>query len=90
MWHYVDLVWTDICEDRIASIFRVEKIHDQGTTTQDLHSATSQKTAFFIVISVETSYLMNLLLFGSFCLKFVNIPDFCEGRSVVQFYGHVL
>jgi hypothetical protein len=25
MWGYVDLVWTDILEERIASIFRVEK-----------------------------------------------------------------
>jgi hypothetical protein len=25
MWHRVDLVWTDISEERIASIFRVEK-----------------------------------------------------------------
>jgi hypothetical protein len=25
MWHRVDLVWTDVSEKRIASIFRVEK-----------------------------------------------------------------
>jgi hypothetical protein len=25
MWRRVDLVWTDVSEERIASIFRVEK-----------------------------------------------------------------
>jgi hypothetical protein len=25
MWHLVDLVWTDVSEERISSIFRVEK-----------------------------------------------------------------
>jgi hypothetical protein len=26
MWHRVDLVWTDVSEERIASIFRVENL----------------------------------------------------------------
>jgi hypothetical protein len=45
MWRCADLVWTDVWEDR--------------RLTQDLHSATSQKTAFFIVTAVKTSNLTN-------------------------------
>jgi hypothetical protein len=44
MWHCVDLVWTDISKERIASIFR-----EVVRSSEDLHSATSQKTAFFRV-----------------------------------------
>jgi hypothetical protein len=49
-------------EEHIASIFRVEKEnmrarnqHEQ--VAADLHDATSQKTAFFIVTAVKTSNL---------------------------------
>jgi hypothetical protein len=41
MWRRVDVVWTDVSEER--------------RFTQDLHGATSQKTAFFIVTAVITS-----------------------------------
>jgi hypothetical protein len=34
MWRRVDLVWTDVSEERIASIFRVEKIRERGTSLQ--------------------------------------------------------
>jgi hypothetical protein len=48
MWRRVDPVkLTDVSEERIASIFR--KI------SHDLHGATSQKMAFFIVTAVKTS-----------------------------------
>jgi hypothetical protein len=68
MWHRVDLVRTDVLEGRIASIFRVDKYASEEPTsaggvppkrrfTQDLHGATSQKTAFFIVTAVKTSNL---------------------------------
>jgi hypothetical protein len=40
-WHSVDLILADVSEER--------------RFTQDLHSATSQKTAFFIVTAVKTS-----------------------------------
>jgi hypothetical protein len=59
MWYHVDLMWTDVSEERIASIFRVEKsaseepawrwrryVPPKCRLTQDLHGATSQKTAF--------------------------------------------
>jgi hypothetical protein len=48
MWRCVEPGLTDVSEERIASIFRVEKL------TQDLHSATTQKTTFFIVTAVKT------------------------------------
>jgi hypothetical protein len=54
MWHHVDLVWTNVSEERIASIFRVEKSaseepEDGGDIplkrwfAQDLHGAISRK-----------------------------------------------
>jgi hypothetical protein len=52
MLRRVDLVWTDISEERIASLLRVE---NPRARNQDLHGATSQKTAFFIVTAVKTS-----------------------------------
>jgi hypothetical protein len=99
MWRRVNLVWSDVSEECIASIFRVEKFvseepacesgrilqfaatcsrwflayeffypEDGGDTflrnvgSQDLHGATSQKTAFFIVTAVKTSNLTILTL----------------------------
>jgi hypothetical protein len=49
MWRRVDLVWTYVSEER--------------RLTQNLHGATSQKTAFFIVTAVKPS---NLHLFFCF------------------------
>jgi hypothetical protein len=70
MWRYVDLVWTEVSEEGIASIFRVENprarnqskqvdadwadVPPKSRFTQDLHGDTSQKTAFFIVTAVKT------------------------------------
>jgi hypothetical protein len=39
MWRRVDLVWSDVSEERISSIFRVY--------------ATTQETSFFIVTAVK-------------------------------------
>jgi hypothetical protein len=61
MWLRVGVVWTDVSEERIASIFRVEKsslvdflpwrgkryVTSKRQFTQDLHGATSQKAEFF-------------------------------------------
>jgi hypothetical protein len=65
MWCRVDLVWTDVSEERIASIFKVEKSASEEPewaggsrwqqTAQDLRGATSQKTVFFIVSAVKAS-----------------------------------
>jgi hypothetical protein len=89
MWYRIDLVWTDASEERIASIFRIEKsaavsIHlltlvpssriflfwrwrrylpPELRFTEDLHGATSQKTAFFIVTAVKISKLTKKLYF---------------------------
>jgi hypothetical protein len=74
MWRRVDIVWTDVSEERIASIFRVEKsaseeptwagdcrlwtdVSEERRFTQDLHGATSQKTALFMDTAVKTSNL---------------------------------
>jgi hypothetical protein len=62
MWRRVDLVSTDVSEERIASILRVNKFRARNQCdqvapkrrpTQDLQGATSQKTAFFIVTAVN-------------------------------------
>jgi hypothetical protein len=59
VWRRVDVVdWTDVSEDRIASIFRVEKSTSEEPAwagSSHLHGATPQKTAFFIVTAVKTS-----------------------------------
>jgi hypothetical protein len=47
MWHRVEVVLTDVSEERIAS-----------RLTPLLHGATFQKTAFFIVTAVKTSNLI--------------------------------
>jgi hypothetical protein len=66
MWHRIVLVWTDVSEDRIASIFTVEKF-----SSEELHGATSHKTAFFIVTAVKTSNLTKNKLVPCLWLKFV-------------------
>jgi alpha-galactosidase/6-phospho-beta-glucosidase family protein len=63
MWHRVDVVLTDISEERMASIFRVEDkkmemIRSSETLVNTISTRpTSQKTAFFVVTSVKTSNL---------------------------------
>jgi hypothetical protein len=68
MWRCVILVLTDDSEERIASIFRVEKstseepvlpggcilqyVHPKCRLTPGLYSTTSQKTTFFIIVAV--------------------------------------
>jgi hypothetical protein len=51
MWRRVDLVWTDVSEEHIVSIFRVEKFSSntllRNVSSQDPHGATSQKTALY-------------------------------------------
>jgi hypothetical protein len=47
MWHHVELLWTDVSEECIASIFRVEKciefLHDKGITGNVVSKNISQK-----------------------------------------------
>jgi hypothetical protein len=62
MWRRVDLVRTDVSEECVASIFRLE----------EPHGATSQKTAFFIATDVKTSNPTFLL---SVLRKNINISD---------------
>jgi hypothetical protein len=49
-WHRVNFRRTDVSEERIAFNFRVEKKRERENV-----GATSQKTAFFIIIAVKTS-----------------------------------
>jgi hypothetical protein len=70
MWHRVEVVLTEVSEDRIASIFRVEgkirksaseasvrDVKSRRRLTPLVHAPTTQKTAFFIVTAVKTSDL---------------------------------
>jgi hypothetical protein len=70
MWRHVEIVLTDVSEESIASIFWVEDKKSASESAEQvqqsvavcrlrqyLHGATSQKTAFFIVIAVKTSNL---------------------------------
>jgi hypothetical protein len=76
MWRRVDLVRTHVSEERIASIFRVEKSASKepvwagclqppghvGSSLADLHGATTQKMAFFIFLDIkEQLYIMHKL-----------------------------
>jgi hypothetical protein len=67
----VTLVITDVSEERSASITRVTRIDELGTTLavplkrrflQEAHGVTSQKTPFFIVTAMKTSNLTELFL----------------------------
>jgi hypothetical protein len=66
MWRCVDLVWVDVsvCSHLLTLVPRSRiilpcrwrrYIPPKSRFTQDLHSSTSQKTAFFIVTAVKTS-----------------------------------
>jgi hypothetical protein len=56
MWRRVDIVLTDVLEERIASIFRVEEKRRKSASEEP---ATSQKAVFFIT-AVKTSNLRTL------------------------------
>jgi hypothetical protein len=49
MWRRVDFVWTDISEERIVSIFRVDG-GDTFLRNVGSHGATSQMMAFFMYV----------------------------------------
>jgi hypothetical protein len=57
MLSHVALVRTDVSEGLSASIIRVIRIGELGTT-QEPHGLTYKKTAFFIVTAVKTSNLI--------------------------------
>jgi hypothetical protein len=71
MWRRVGVLRANVVEERVASIFRVERVHELEitlaaisrlncllvTANVDPHSTTSQKTPFFIVTAVKTSNL---------------------------------
>jgi hypothetical protein len=100
MWRRIDHVWTDLSEERIASIFKIGKPQARNQReqvaapkrrfTQDLHGATSQKTAFFIVTAVKTSNLTCITTFNSFrqnylCVKSTLIEQ-CGSYWIVFFH----
>jgi hypothetical protein len=58
MWRRVDLVWTDVSEEL--------------RLIQDLHGATSQNTAFFIVTAVKTSNRTNEEAITDIIINFYN------------------
>jgi hypothetical protein len=54
MWRRVDLVWTDVPRSRIFQPWRWRRyVPPKRRVTQDLHGATSQKTAFYIKVNVR-------------------------------------
>jgi hypothetical protein len=59
MLRRVVFVKTDVSEELSASFIRVTRIGELGTTLQEPHGVTSQKTPFFIVTAVKNlkSYL---------------------------------
>jgi hypothetical protein len=55
----------------IRDINSKEMISEERRFSQDLHGATSQKTAFFIVTAVKTSNLTDLKEFKCFLLSLI-------------------
>jgi hypothetical protein len=52
MWYHVDVVWTDVSEERIASIFRVEKSASEepawaGGSTLKMQAIRSSETSVY-------------------------------------------
>jgi hypothetical protein len=47
MWRRVDLVWTDVSQERIAFHLQGKYVSPKRRFTKDLHNATTQKTEFF-------------------------------------------
>jgi hypothetical protein len=80
MWRRVVLVWTNVSEERIASIFRVEKSASEEPAWAG--GAISQKTAIYIVTAVKTlkSYIFFfcLLLFRSELLYKITFVVACN------------
>jgi hypothetical protein len=68
MLRRVTLVRTDVSEELCASIIRVTRIGELGTTLavtrnrKEPHGVTSQKTPFFIVTAVKTSDLTMVMM----------------------------
>jgi hypothetical protein len=56
MWHRVEVVLTDVSEERIASIFRVEEEIRKSAREASVRDVKS-RSAFFIVTAVKTSNL---------------------------------
>jgi hypothetical protein len=92
MWSCVDIVWTDVSEEHRLRL-RSRKIRARETSvnrwlqstvarlfTQDLHGATSQKTAFFIVTAVKTSNHTYLCMDYSTTLSLLRL-DLYSGMS---------
>jgi hypothetical protein len=77
--HGVALVRTDVLEESIASIIRVTRIGEGGTSAvtsnqstrllQEPHGVTSQDSAFFIVTTVKTLNITWSLFFSYICYK---------------------
>jgi hypothetical protein len=66
MWRRVGLLYTDVSEERVASIFRVEDIMRAKKSVRRLqtdwlhpHGTTSHKMAFFIVTAVEKPQILH-------------------------------
>jgi hypothetical protein len=50
-WRHVDLLKTNVSEERVAYLFRIEQIHERGKALAI--GATSQKKAFFIIFGTQ-------------------------------------
>jgi hypothetical protein len=59
IWHHVDLVSTEVSEERVNSIFRVERIIELGTlavtssATLFLTRTSSQRMTFIFLLSLK-------------------------------------
>jgi hypothetical protein len=101
MWHRVALVRTVISVERIAFIFRVTIIGEQGTNLEVTsnrstmrkntpHGVTSQKTEFFIVAALKPSNITNCEIDLEFTLKKVGSVLFRFGSLKTLYVNYIL
>jgi hypothetical protein len=78
MWRRVDLVWSDVSEKRIASIFRVEKSASEEQASAATCSRLFLARGFFYPEDGDDTFLRNV---GSHSLQ----PPAQDGSSLADF-----
>jgi hypothetical protein len=59
MWRRVDVLWTDVSEERIASIFRVYESHESWTrvSARQIHPADGHSVYSYLLTLVHRSWI---------------------------------
>jgi hypothetical protein len=85
MWRHVDLVWTDVSEERIASIFRVEKTASEELAWEGAAVCSHAKVKLSLCLTNQT--IRHEGVWGSGCIE-PHILDLCTSWRWVTIMGH--